>query len=106
MCLMRGSLQDEEREKARERGRVRRRVCHMRGSLACLELLLVDGPGLVSVVALEGGLPVVDVFPQRPKLLVVDGARLVSVEHADHQPHCLRVEGSPRTYRMGQTCTM
>ena len=81
-------------------------MCHMRGSLACLEFLLVDGPGLVSVVALEGGLPVVDILPQRPKFLEVNGARLVSVEHADHQPDCLWVEGSPRAYRIGQTCTM
>ena len=68
-----------------------RRCCRT----TCLELLLVNGARVVSVVASEGSLPVIDILPQRPKLLEVDGARAVPVEHPNHQPHRLGVEGSP-----------
>ena len=60
-----------------------------------LELQFVDGARVVSVIAPEGGLPVVDILPQRSKLLEVDGAVAVSVEHPNHQPHRLWVEGRP-----------
>ena len=47
----------------------------------CLELILVDGARVISVVALEGGLPVIDVLPESPKLLKVDGSTAVTIKH-------------------------
>ena len=67
-----------------------------KASEGSLELVLVDGARVVTVVAAEGGLPVSDVLPQRTKLLEVDGPGVVSVKHPNHEPHCLRVEGRPR----------
>ena len=67
----------------------------MRPPITGLQFHLIDGARVVSVIALEGGLPVVYVLPESTKLLEVDGGGPVSVKHPDHQPHRLRVERSP-----------
>ena len=64
--------------------------------LTSFEFIFVNGSRVVSVIALEGGLPVIHVFPESTKLLEVDGPRSVSVKHTNHQPNSLRVERSPR----------
>ena len=63
----------------------------------CLQLLLVNGTRVIFVIAAKCSLPVVDVLPESPELLEVDGTISVSVKHSNHQSHCLRVEWGPRT---------
>ena len=50
----------------------------------CLEFLFVNGARVVFVVVPERGLPVVHVLPQSSKLLKVDGAGAIPVEHPNH----------------------
>ena len=95
-----------EGERERERGRERVLTAAAEGvvwytrlvvyhQLTCFQLVLVYRSRVVTVVALEGGLPVVDVLPKSSKFLKVDSPSSVPVKHPNHQTHRLRVEWSP-----------
>ena len=59
---------------------------------SCHEILLGKSPLLVLVIILEHSLPVINVVEQFPKLMYVDGAGPICVEHVDHHPARLLAE--------------
>ena len=68
-------------------------ISHLCECLAEFSLLNESTPVLVN--CLKHSLPLVDVGKQSSKLMDVDGARLVLVEHVDHHPACLLAEVAP-----------
>ena len=67
----------------------------------CNKILLGQSPFLVLVKILEHSLPVINVVEQLSKLVHVDGAGPVSVEHVDHHPARLLTEHGHVTISKG-----